>query len=80
MLLSQTMYANRPGVHVVHVASEMVPIAKVSSIGLFNLGVHSGCMRMHCECEAFMSGRARMLQHSTQFRCSAHAKELPTRA
>jgi hypothetical protein len=29
MLLSQTMYANRPGVHVVHVASEMVPIAKV---------------------------------------------------
>jgi hypothetical protein len=29
MLLSQTMYANRPNVHVVHVAAEMVPIAKV---------------------------------------------------
>eukprot|EP00883_Tetradesmus_obliquus_P012784 jgi/Sobl393_1/5661/SZX62900.1 len=33
MLLSQTMYANRPGVHVVHVASEMVPIAKVGGLG-----------------------------------------------
>lgn len=29
LLLSQTMFTKRPGVHVVHVASEMVPIAKV---------------------------------------------------
>jgi hypothetical protein len=34
MLLSQTMYANRPGVHVVHVAAEMVPIAKVRLLEL----------------------------------------------
>ncbi|KAF8066248.1 SS4 [Scenedesmus sp. PABB004] len=32
-LLSQTMFARRPGVHVVHVASEMVPIAKVGGLG-----------------------------------------------
>lgn len=28
-LLAQTLWARRPGVHVMHVASEMVPVAKV---------------------------------------------------
>lgn len=29
-LLAQTLFARRPGVHVVHITSEMVPVAKVS--------------------------------------------------
>jgi heme/copper-type cytochrome/quinol oxidase subunit 3 len=30
-LLAQTLFARRPGVHVMHVTSEMVPVAKVIS-------------------------------------------------
>jgi hypothetical protein len=32
-LLAQTLWARRPGVHVMHVASEMVPVAKVRKDG-----------------------------------------------
>jgi len=37
LLLSRTIRAKRPGMHVVHIASEMVPIAKVTSSWLAGL-------------------------------------------
>jgi hypothetical protein len=31
-LLAQTLFARRPGVHVMHITSEMVPVAKVRAV------------------------------------------------
>lgn len=45
-LLAQTLFARRPGVHVVHVTSEMVPLAKVSR--------HSICVDVSAWCSAVM--------------------------
>jgi hypothetical protein len=53
MLLSQTMYANRPGVHVVHVAAEMVPIAKVGCIHMLFGTCLAYCTRRCCVCCAW---------------------------
>ena len=33
LLLSRFNFLRRPGLHVVHVASEMVPVAKVGGLG-----------------------------------------------
>jgi hypothetical protein len=41
-LLAQTLFARRPGVHVMHVTSEMVPVAKVRLAG--------GAVRLYRTC------------------------------
>jgi hypothetical protein len=37
-LLAQTLFARRPGVHVMHITSEMVPVAKVRAVAHVLLG------------------------------------------